>query len=156
MQPNEKQLSFFKQRGDNQIMSLELLSIALGVGTWAGMLEGRDLVIWSDNSGAEAATRRGATKQFDHNCLVHALWKRFAELRAEVPHVSSVVCEAQIFRCNALPGMGEPGPDEGEPGRPPFEGVVPAATTETEGGSRRAHLGGMFSCFSLAGLREQG
>ena len=78
-------------------MSLELLSIALGVGTWAGMLEGRDLVIWSDNSGAEAATRRGATKQFDHNCLVHALWKRFAELRVEVPRVPSVACEGRIF-----------------------------------------------------------
>ena len=90
MQPDEKQLGFFKKRGDNQIMSLELLSIALGVSTWADLLEGRDLVIWSDNSGAEAATRSGSTKQFDPNCLVHALWKRFAELRVEVG-VPSVV-----------------------------------------------------------------
>ena len=96
MQPDEKQLGFFKKRGDNQIMSLELLSIALGVSTWAGLLEGRDLVIWSDNSGAEAATRKGSTKQFDHNCLVHALWKRFAELRVEVG-VPSVVCDGRIF-----------------------------------------------------------
>ena len=55
-------------------MSLELLSIALGVSTWADLLEGRDLVIWSDNSGAEAATRSGSTKQFDHNCIIHCIW----------------------------------------------------------------------------------
>ena len=97
MQPDAKQLSYFTKRGDNQIMSLELLSIALGISTWSNQIEGRDLVIWSDNTGAEAATRKGATKQFDHNCLVHALWKRFAELRVQVSCVLSVVCKGRIF-----------------------------------------------------------
>ena len=79
MQPSKKIMCSFKKRGDNQITSLEILSIALGeykyefthavihaliacvtgISSFAKELEGRDLVIWSDNSGAESATRRG-------------------------------------------------------------------------------------------------
>ena len=48
------------------------------------MLRGRNVVIWSDNTGAEAVVRRGTAVTFDHCCLTHALWKRFAELRLAV------------------------------------------------------------------------
>ena len=47
------------RRGDNQITSLEILSIALGISTFAKEIEGRNLIIWSDNTGAESATRKG-------------------------------------------------------------------------------------------------
>ena len=70
----------FRSRKDNQIMGLEILSIALGVccaqhrslqgsflfcrlvagiSTFANRLQDRNVVIWSDNTGAEAATRTG-------------------------------------------------------------------------------------------------
>jgi len=41
-------------------------------------------VIWSDNSGAEATTRKATAKAFDHLCLVHGIWLRAAELRTEI------------------------------------------------------------------------
>ena len=48
------------------------------------MLRARNVVIWSDNTGAEAVVRRGTARTFDHCCLTHALWKRFAELRLAI------------------------------------------------------------------------
>ena len=94
------------RRGDNQITSLEILSIALGISTFAKEIEGRNLIIWSNNTGAESATRKGvafvvccshayfrmhsvlalagSTKQFDQNCLIHAMWKRLAVLNVNV------------------------------------------------------------------------
>ena len=41
-------------------MTLELWSICLGLNTYIEELRGTNLVIWSDNSGAEVATRKGA------------------------------------------------------------------------------------------------
>ena len=84
MEPEESVLSNFRRRGDNQIMSLELLSIALGVCSFAQRLAGRNVVIWSDNTGAEIATEKGTTKNFDQGCVVHCLWRRFLELHMNV------------------------------------------------------------------------
>ena len=76
-----------------------------GVSTFQEKLRGRKVVIWSDNSGAEYATRKGtrhpryllhrrmcfafsllagATKRFDHCCIVHALWEHFMKLNMNV------------------------------------------------------------------------
>ena len=71
----------------------------IGVSVFGKMIEGRNVVIYSDNTGAEAAARKGATrcfglkcvssshmyligttKNFDQHSLVHCLWKRFVEL----------------------------------------------------------------------------
>ena len=97
--PPEGVMACFKAREDGQIMGLEILSIALGmfryvhrmvgcvyavvpgISSFADLIRGRNVVIWSDNTGAEAVTRSGAARTFDHCCLVHALWKRFAELQ---------------------------------------------------------------------------
>ena len=74
-EPPAELMRLFKRRRDNQIMSLELLSIAYGtlfakcgtrwctlfltgISTFADILEGRDVVIFSDNTGAEAAMAR--------------------------------------------------------------------------------------------------
>ena len=64
-------------------MGLEILSIALGVSSFANAIKGRDVIIWSDNTGAEHATAKGTAKCFDHTCLVHALWQQFAELKIQ-------------------------------------------------------------------------
>lgn len=70
----------FKKRGDNQIMCLEILSIAfgefadgavvsvrtylvssarIGLSALCDLLRERDVIIWSDNRGAEYATAKG-------------------------------------------------------------------------------------------------
>ena len=46
----------FRRREDQQIMGLELLGMALGVSTFANMIQQRKLVIHCDNTGAEAST----------------------------------------------------------------------------------------------------
>ena len=125
LEPSAEVLAHFRFGGDNGIMSLELLSIALGDLVWvvgcvwdtactfslasgisvfADMIAGRNVIIYSDNTGgvaclathtgfvifvgvgvgAEAATRKGTTKNFDQHSLVHCMWKRFAELRVGV------------------------------------------------------------------------
>ena len=49
-------------RGDNQIASLELLSIALGISTFEQKLRGRNVVVHSDNTTAEYGVRKGRAK----------------------------------------------------------------------------------------------
>ena len=71
-EPSEKVLSCFRSRGDNQIMSLELLSIAYGFSSFEEVLKGRNIVIFSDNTGAEAATSKGT------NCLLSLHAKVFS------------------------------------------------------------------------------
>ena len=60
MLPSDSLMESFKKRGDKQITSLEIVSIALGISSFAHLIRGRRLVIWSDNKGAECATRKGA------------------------------------------------------------------------------------------------
>ena len=45
----------FQRRGDNQIMGLELLSISLGLWSFQNLLQGRKVVVHSDNTGAEVS-----------------------------------------------------------------------------------------------------
>jgi len=73
-------------RGDNHIMSLELLAMALGLATFRRELAGKRLRVWTDNTGGEGALRRGSSKAVDHNRLVHATW-----LLATMFHVGLVV-----------------------------------------------------------------
>ena len=84
IEPPAEILYSFMKREDNQITSLEILSIALGISTFAKEIAGRNLIIWSDNTGAESATRKGSTKQFDQNCLIHTMWKQLAVLNVNV------------------------------------------------------------------------
>ena len=84
MAPSRKMMEHFRSRGDNQIMGLELLAISLGLSTFEELLEGRKVVIHSDNSGSEVSIRRGTARALDHAQLVHAQWFHIVRLRAEV------------------------------------------------------------------------
>ena len=53
MKPPMEMVQAFRRRRDNQIMALELLSISLGMSTFERKLEGRKVVIHSDNRGSE-------------------------------------------------------------------------------------------------------
>jgi hypothetical protein len=52
----------FANRGDNQIASLEILAIALGISTFKQKLSGRRVVIHSDNTTAEHGVRKGRAR----------------------------------------------------------------------------------------------
>ena len=91
--PSHRLMSRFASRSDNQITSLELLAIAVrpsfvrcacclplvlacqvGLSTFEREVAGRRLVLYSDNSGAEASTRKGAGAAPDQNKLIHEVW----------------------------------------------------------------------------------
>ena len=78
LKPPASLLECFRRRGDNQIMGLELLSISLGLCTFSDLIRGRNIVVHSDNTGAEAAIRRGSAVSLDHAQLVHTQWTHAA------------------------------------------------------------------------------
>ena len=84
VEPPERFLRHFRPRGDGQITSLELLSIAFALCTFGSLLKGKHIWLFSDNSGAECGTRRGSARAWDHACLVHSIWLRAAKLGAQL------------------------------------------------------------------------
>ena len=93
--PPEPLLRLFRERRDNQIGGLEVLSIALGLATFEPLLSGRCVNIFSDNTGSEWAVRSGAAKQFDHTCLVHSIWRMALGANCNM-HVQRVASEDNI------------------------------------------------------------
>ena len=53
--PADKFMQKFKQRKDKQIMTLEVMAIAVGLSTFAEQLRDHKVIIFSDNTGAEVA-----------------------------------------------------------------------------------------------------
>lgn len=103
--PGEQLMQFFKERRDNQIVGLEMLAIGthghsgtgtfvhyrssllfagLGLSTFHEELKGQRVVIWSDNTAAEYAIRKGSARSFDHTCIAHCLWTYLTKLKTEV------------------------------------------------------------------------
>jgi hypothetical protein len=72
--PSAAVMAEFEERADAQIMGLEILAISLGMATFAAELHGRRVVVWSDNTGAEAASRGGSARSWDHAVLIHDIW----------------------------------------------------------------------------------
>ena len=54
--PSSKFMAHLEQRCDAQIMALEILSISVGLSTFARKLAGRKVIVWSDNTAAEAGS----------------------------------------------------------------------------------------------------
>ena len=48
--PRQQIMQQFSKRQDRQITTLEILSIAIGLSTFATELSGRKVVVWSDNT----------------------------------------------------------------------------------------------------------
>ena len=72
--PAERLMEQFQERSDNQIMSLEILAIVVGLSTFTAELYGRKVIVWGDNAGAEHATRKGSARSWDHCRLIHSIW----------------------------------------------------------------------------------
>jgi hypothetical protein len=64
MEPPACVMEFFQKRGDKQITSLEILSIALGISTFGDLISNRRLIVFSDNKGAEHSTQKGRASQY--------------------------------------------------------------------------------------------
>ena len=79
--PSAEIMKRFVERADNQITSLEMLAISMAIATFSQELHGRKVIVWSDNSGAEAATVKGAAKAWDHNQVIHEVWYQALENR---------------------------------------------------------------------------
>ena len=88
-------LAFFNVRKDNQIMGLELLAISLGLSSFEHLLKKRRVVIHSDNTGSEAACKKGTAISWDHAQLVHAQWLHAAILGINM-HVIRVATDDNI------------------------------------------------------------
>jgi len=73
-EPSERIMKSFQKRADSQICGLEMLAIALGLSVFANELKGRKVIMFSDNKGAEGATRKGTAKAWDHCQIIHEIW----------------------------------------------------------------------------------
>ena len=82
--PSNAVMECFQKRHDSQICGLEMLAIALGLSTFAAELRGRSVVVFSDNKGAEAATRKGTAKSWDHCEIIHEIWTMAFQIGAHV------------------------------------------------------------------------
>lgn len=74
VKPPQSLMEKFCKRRDKQITTLEIVAIMIGLSTFASLLRGRRVILYSDNSGAEKSTVKGAARAPDHNSLVHAIW----------------------------------------------------------------------------------
>ena len=81
--PSDRIMQQFRQRRDGQIMTLEILAIAIGLSTFADEIKGERLFIFSDNVGAEGACREGKTKRWDHAKLVHGIWTQLLSYKTQ-------------------------------------------------------------------------
>ena len=72
--PTQQLMEQLAARRDKQITSLEIIGILMALATFAGSLQGRKVILYSDNKGAEHTTARGSARAFDHNQLVHEIW----------------------------------------------------------------------------------
>ena len=72
--PSVAVLSLLTDRRDAQIMALEAIAISLGLSTFVPELHNRKVLVFSDNTGAEACTRKGSANSHDHCQIVHQIW----------------------------------------------------------------------------------
>ena len=96
--PSERILANLLQRKDSQIMALESIAIALGMSTFAPELHKRKVIVFSDNTAAEAATRRGTAKAWDHCAIVHQVWTQAVMNRTHL-WIERVDSESNISDC---------------------------------------------------------
>ena len=76
-------------------MGLELLAISLGLSSFDHLLRKRRVVVHSDNTGSEAASKKGTAKYWDHAQLVHAQWLHAAMSGVDM-HVIRVATDDNI------------------------------------------------------------
>ena len=71
------------------------MAIAFGLSTFSQLLATRRVCVWSDNTGSESATRKGAARSFDHSCIIHSIWLKAALIQADL-HILRVPTEDNV------------------------------------------------------------
>ena len=66
-EPGKEHMKCIEKRGDGQILSLELMAIAVGLATFAEELQGRQVWIFEDNTAAEV---KSASMQLCVMCVL--------------------------------------------------------------------------------------
>ena len=74
------------------------LCLLAGLDTFAAQLQGRNVHVHSDNTGAQHTAARGVAKSFDHTCLVHGIWMRALELGIGI-YVGRVPTQENLSDC---------------------------------------------------------
>jgi len=110
-QPSNELMQIFTKRDDNQIMSLEILSIAFGLSVFKDQLRGQNVHVHSDNTAAQHNTAKGRAKTFDHTCLVHGIWTMALELQiglyvSRVPTKENIADDPSRERYSLLKKLG--------------------------------------------------
>ena len=72
--PADQIVDRFTKRADNQITTLEILAISVGLSSFDDLLLGRKVIVFSDNTGAEATVRKGSSRAWDQSKLIHEIW----------------------------------------------------------------------------------
>ena len=72
--PTNAMLRQMGNRGDKQIMSLEMMAILFALTTFRTKLANRRVILFSDNTGAEKSAVKGSAQASDHNEIVHEIW----------------------------------------------------------------------------------
>jgi hypothetical protein len=80
--PAERIMQQFAQRADNQITTLEVLAVAVGLSTFSQWLYGRRVVVFEDNRGAEGSIRKGASSAWDQCLLIHEIWTMVSRVQS--------------------------------------------------------------------------
>ena len=94
-EPPAVMMDALHSRNDNQIMGLELFSLALGLCSFSERLRNRRVFLWSDNVGAERGTASGRARTWDHACVIHSVWLFAAQLSCQL-HIDRVPTSANI------------------------------------------------------------
>jgi hypothetical protein len=67
-------LRTFEWRDDDQNIGREMLAILVSLVTFASVVKGRLVRVWTDNVGAECSLRKGSAKCADHHRIVFGIY----------------------------------------------------------------------------------
>ena len=82
----------------------------MALSTFSNELQGEQVVLYSDNKGAEATTAKGSARAFDHNALVHEIWSHALRYNfhlwiERVPSKLNIADSPSRFRYKILEGI---------------------------------------------------
>ena len=59
----------------------EIIAVLVGLMSFETWLEGRKVIVYSDNAGAEGSIRKGSATAPDQNRLIHGVWSLVMKLK---------------------------------------------------------------------------
>ena len=83
----------------------------VALSTFAREIRGRKVLLFSDNTGAELSVTKGSAKAWDHNKMVHSIWRQALEQKMRlwierVPSKLNISDAPSRFRYDLLSELG--------------------------------------------------